>query len=47
MRRLLPLLGTVLVLALTLAGTAGADTFRVATPQQASILSHTWSTVAA
>jgi cell wall-associated NlpC family hydrolase len=36
MRRLLPLLGTVLVLALTLAGTAGADTFRVATPQQAS-----------
>jgi cell wall-associated NlpC family hydrolase len=30
MRRLLPLLGAVLVLALALAGTAGADTFRVA-----------------
>ena len=30
MRRLLPLLGAVLVLALTVAGTAGADTFRVA-----------------
>ena len=30
MRRLFPLLGAVLVLALTLAGTAGADTFRVA-----------------
>ncbi|HKD93589.1 MAG TPA: lytic murein transglycosylase, partial [Gaiellaceae bacterium] len=32
MRRLLPLLGAVLVLSLTLAGTAGADTFRVARP---------------
>jgi cell wall-associated NlpC family hydrolase len=36
MRRLLSLLGAALVLALTLAGTAGADTFRVAQPQQAS-----------
>jgi cell wall-associated NlpC family hydrolase len=32
MRRVLPLLGAVLVLALTLAGTAGADTFRVERP---------------
>ena len=32
MRRLLPLVGVVLVLGLTLAGTAGADTFRVARP---------------
>jgi cell wall-associated NlpC family hydrolase len=37
MRRLLPLLGAVLVLALTLAGTAGADTFRVARPHHQSV----------
>lgn len=37
MRRLLPLLGAVLVLALTLVGTAGADTFRVARPHQQSV----------
>ena len=36
MRRLLSLLGAALVLALTLSGTAGADTFRVAQPQQTS-----------
>jgi cell wall-associated NlpC family hydrolase len=36
MRRLLPLLGAVLVLALTVAGTAGADTFRVAHPHNQS-----------
>jgi cell wall-associated NlpC family hydrolase len=36
MRRLLPLLGAVLVLALTLAGTAGADTFRVERPHHQS-----------
>ena len=36
MRRLLSLLGVGLVLALTLSGTASADTFRVAQPHQAS-----------
>jgi cell wall-associated NlpC family hydrolase len=36
MRRLLPLLGAVLVLGLTVAGTAGADTFRVAHPHHQS-----------
>ena len=36
MRRLLRLLGAVLVLALTLAGTAGADTFKVVRQQQAA-----------
>jgi len=36
MRRLLSLLGAALVLALTLSGTAYADTFRVAQPQQTS-----------
>jgi cell wall-associated NlpC family hydrolase len=35
MRRVLSLLGAALVLGLALAGTAGADTFRVAQPQQA------------
>jgi membrane-bound lytic murein transglycosylase B len=34
MRRLLPLLGAVLVLALALSGTAGADNFRVVQPHR-------------
>jgi cell wall-associated NlpC family hydrolase len=36
MRRLLPLLGAVLLLALALSGTAGADNFRVVQPHHAS-----------
>jgi cell wall-associated NlpC family hydrolase len=43
MRRLLPLLGAVLVLALTLAGTAGADTFKVVRSHHAGAGANTGS----